>query len=371
MSGMDTLAAIRDFQQEHPDIVAALDEDAAKAVLSGDVDHGLQTERAVREQMRTPADEPGPRPVRIFAVPELSEVQHANIEWILPDYVAKTLITQLTGPPKEGKSTFLAAMVAAVAAGRTFIGRQTTKTRALYFTEEGAATFLSLMRRVCAQDEDGIRVLLRSEVFGLTWADVCEVLQGYCREHEIGLLIVDTFTDLAGLAGEDENVSGPVLAALQRLRPIAADGVAVVIVRHDRKEGGSLVNRARGSSAFAGAVDILMGIRRRSESQREINAEGRPDGIPEALHIDFDGIEFAVAMDPKVQRDLALERRLLDVLPRQESDAIGIDAIVAALDSSKPTVRKMLKRLKDEGAASAGRGKGRVTAPQAVGWWAP
>lgn len=311
------------------------------------------------------------RPVRFYTLPELPEVRHSEIEMILPDFIARTLITQLTGPPKEGKSTFLAALAAAVAAGRVFIGRQTTKTRVLYFTEENAATFLELMRRVCAQDEDNIHVLLRSEVFGRTWAEVCELLRDYCRKNDIGLLIVDTFTDLAGLAGEDENVSGPVLAALLQLRPIAADGVAVVIVRHDRKEGGSLVQRARGSSAFAGAVDILMGIRRCGETQREINAEGRIDGIPESLHVDFDGIEYAVAMDPKAQRDLAFERRVLAILPRSESEAIGIEAVVAKLDSSRPTVRKMLKRLKDEGAVFAGRGKGRVTAAQAVGWWAP
>jgi len=317
------------------------------------------------------AEVDGKRPVRFYTVPELPEVQHAEIEWIVPDYVARTLITQFTGLPKEGKSTFLAALVAAVAAGREFIGRRTTKTRVLYFTEEGAATFLHLMRRVCAQDEDGITVLLRSEVFGLTWAEVCEILRDCCRKNDIGLLIVDTFTDLAGLAGEDENVSGPVLAALKQLRPIAADGTAVVIVRHDRKDGGNLIERGRGSGAFAGAVDILMGIRRRGETQREINAEGRIDGIPASLHVDFDGIEFAVAMHPKEQRDLAFERRVLAVLPRTESEAIGIDALVSKLDFSKPTARKMLKRLKDEGAVFAGRGKGRVSAAQAVGWWAP
>jgi len=311
------------------------------------------------------------RPVHFYTVPELSEVSHAEIEWIVPDYVARTVITQFTGLPKEGKSTFLAAMVAAVAAGREFIGRRTTKTRVLYFTEEGTATFLSLMRRVCAQEEDDIHVLLRSEVFGLSWADVCDVLRDYCRENDIGLLIVDTFTDLAGLAGEDENVSGAVLAALKPLRPIAADGAAVVIVRHDRKEGGNLIERGRGSGAFAGAVDILVGIRRRGETQREINAEGRIDGIPESLHVDFDGVEYSVAMDPKAQRDLAFERRVLAILPRTESEAVGIDALAGELDCSKPTARKMLKRLKDAGVAFAGRGKGRVTAAQAVGWWAP
>jgi len=312
-----------------------------------------------------------PQPVRFFTVPELVNLPDAQVNWVLKGYFARTMITQFTGPPKEGKSTFLAAIAGAVATGREFAGLKTTKTPVLYFTEEGKATFNGMMRRVCADTESDIHVLLRSHVFGLSWPVVCDEIRAECQRHAIGLVIIDTFTDLAGLTGEDENISGPVLQALSYLRPIAADNIAVVIVRHDRKEGGNVIESGRGSGAFAGAVDVLMALRKKGETQRTILGIGRPEGVPDSVFVTFDGIEYSAADDPRRARDLALERTLLAALPHDEEQAIGIEDVAALIGRSTQTADKQLKRLRDEGAVQSGRGKGTVTAPQAIGWWAP
>lgn len=310
-------------------------------------------------------------PLRILTVPELVALPEARVDWILKGYFARGMLTQITGGPKDGKTTFIGAAAAAVSEGREFIGLATTKTPVLYFTEEGKSTFTAMMRRVCAADAAGVHVLLRSETFGRSWSEVCAAMRQYRSEHDVGLVIVDTFTDLAGLPGEDENISGPVLEAIGHLRPIAADGASVVISRHDRKEGGSLVESGRGSGAFAGAMDVLMALRKKGEGQREILGIGRPEGVPDSLFVTFDGLEFSAADDPRHARDMVLERQLLEVLPHEESEAIGIDAVAAQLECSARTARKQLKRLRDEGAVQSARGKGTVSAPQAIGWWAP
>ena len=316
--------------------------------------------------------EPEPAPtVRFFTVPELAELPDAHVEWVLKGLWARGMLTQVTGPPKEGKTTFLGAAAAAVSEGREFIGLPTTKSGVLYYTEEGRQTFVGMMRRVCASDAANIHVLLRSQTFGRPWADVCEAIRVYRNAHDIGLVIVDTFTDLAGLAGEDENISGPVLKAIGHLRPIAADGAAVVIVRHDRKEGGSLLESGRGSSAFAGAVDVLMALRKKGETQREVIALGRPEGVPDSVFVTFDGTDYSAADDPRRARDLELERTLLAVLPRDAEHAIGVEEVATLIGRSTKTATKQLKRLRDEGAVQSGRGKGRVSAHQAIGWWAP
>jgi biotin operon repressor len=310
-------------------------------------------------------------PVRFYTVPELVSLPDAHVDWMLKGYLARGMLTQLTGLPKEGKSTFVAAAAAAVSEGREFCGLKTTKAPVLYYTEEGKATFTAMMRRVCAADAANLHVLLRSQVFGHTWPEVCEAIRVYRQAHGIGLVVVDTFTDLSGLAGEDENVAGPVLEAIGHLRPIADDGAAVVIVRHDRKDQGTLIESGRGSGAFAGAVDVLMALRKKGESQREVLAIGRPEGVPDSVFVTFDGIEYSAAEDPRLQRDLAFERRLLAVLPREESQALGLEAIAARLDCSGKTAGKQLKRLRNEGAVQSGRGKGTVAHRQAIGWWAP
>jgi hypothetical protein len=248
---------------------------------------------------------------------------------------------------------------------------RTTMTAVLLYTEEGKATFTAMMRRVCAADAANIHVLLRSQTFGRSWSEVCKAMRAYRNAHDIGLVAVDTFTDLAGLAGEDENISGPVLKAIAQLRPIADDGAAVVIVRHDRKEGGGLVESGRGSGAFAGAVDVLMALRKKGETLREILGIGRPEGVPESVFVDFDGIEFRATNDPRRERDLALERTLLAALPRDEAHAIGIEDVAALIGRSDKTARRELKRLRDEGAVQSGRGRGAKVSAHAIGWWAP
>lgn len=344
--------------------------DCERALAAARAELGGNGSKAAAPQKEAPATE-SPKPIRIFTVPELVNLPDAHVDWILKGYFARGMLTQLTGLPKEGKSTFTAAAAAAVSEGREFIGAATTRTPVLYYTEEGKATFTAMMRRVCAADAADVHVLLRSQTFGRSWSEVCEVMREYRDRYGIGLVIVDTFTDLSGLAGEDENISGPVLKAIGHLRPIAADGAAVVMVRHDRKEGGSLVESGRGSGAFAGAVDVLMALRKKGETQRELLGIGRPEGVPDSVFITFDGLEYSAAEDPRHARDLELERRLLAVLPRDEGQALGIEDVARRLECSTKTAGKQLKRLRSEGAVQSGRGKGIVHAPQAIGWWAP
>ena len=356
--------------------------DAADHLAHG---YGLEEFTAVDgdpapEPAATPAAEPEPAaeckcepddpPVLLYRVPELAALPEADVDWLLRGYLARGMLTQLTGLPKEGKSTFVAAAAAAVSEGRPFCGLPTTRTPVIYYTEEGRQTFLTMMRRLCAQDARDMHVLLRSAAYGYKWEEVCEYLRVWRDKLDAGLVVVDTFTDLSGLSGEEENTAGPVLKAIGHLRPVSSDGASVWTVRHDRKEGGTLVESGRGSGAFAGAVDVLMALRKRGD-QREVLGIGRPEGVPDSMHVTFDGIDFAPVDDPRRQRDLAMERRILAVLPRTEEEAIGLEAVASLLECSTKTADKQLKRLREEGAVRSGRGKGSVTHKQAIGWWAP
>ena len=49
---------------------------------------------------------------------------------------------------------------------------------------------------------------------------------------------------------------------MKPLQLAAADGLGVVVGRHERKSGGDIGDSARGSSAFGGAVDTIITISR-------------------------------------------------------------------------------------------------------------
>jgi hypothetical protein len=50
-----------------------------------------------------------------------------------------------------------------------------------------------------------------------------------------GILVVDTIAQFAGLKGDDENKTGPVLEALRPVQEAAVRGLAVVMVRPFRR----------------------------------------------------------------------------------------------------------------------------------------
>jgi hypothetical protein len=71
----------------------------------------------------------------------------------------------------------------------------------------------------------------------------------------------------------------------------AGDGLAVVVLRHDRKSGGDVGDSGRGSSAFSGAVDVVLQLSR-PEGQsrpgvRALKSLSRFDETPETLVIEL------------------------------------------------------------------------------------
>ena len=72
-------------------------------------------------------------------------------------------------------------------------------------------------------------------------------------------MVVDTLPRFACLKGDSENNAGDALAAMHPLLRAAADGIGVILARHERKSGGEVGGWSPdgGSSALAGAVDIL------------------------------------------------------------------------------------------------------------------
>jgi hypothetical protein len=187
------------------------------------------------------------------------------------------------------------------------------------------------------------------------------------KAKELGyrLLIVDTLSQFAGISGDAENSSGAALEAMRPLQEAAADGLAVVISRHERKGGGEVGESARGSSAFSGAVDVVLSLRRAEgqtrESVRVIQALSRFDETPSELVIDLVDGEYVVLgtmHDVKIQE---ASQALLDELPTTETDAIEMKDIVELFKESKirrTTLQTALMAHVEAGTVSRiGRGK--------------
>jgi hypothetical protein len=243
----------------------------------------------------------------------------AATRWIAEGLAAAGSITELVGKAKAaGKTTLLHHLCAAVLDGRAFLGRPTTHTAVVYLTEERPATHREALRRAGLLHRPDLHLLYWHEVHTVPWPQLMAGVVPHCHAVGAGLLVVDTIAQWAGLRGDRENNSGDARAAVEPLQLAAATGLAVVSVRHERKGGGEVGASGRGSSAFEGAVDIVLALRRpegrAGAGLRHLLALSRFDETPSELVIELKDGEYVALGTSDEVRAQAARRAVLDEL---------------------------------------------------------
>jgi hypothetical protein len=228
--------------------------------------------------------------------------QAPQVEWIAPLVLPRGVLVDLHGDPKAGKSTFLAHLVRAILDGAEFFGHPTTKARVLWFTEQPRPTFAPLLHAAGLYDHPDLLVLHHHEVMAAPWRERVKGMVQVAKEQGATVIIIDTFTKLAGVRGEDENKAGSMLTALDELEAAKAAGLTVVLIRHDRKSGGGVIDAGRGSNAVAGEADVIYQLVRETKDApnvRRLRYEGRLGEIPLERRIALEGGEYQLLGTPE------------------------------------------------------------------------
>ena len=118
-------------------------------------------------------------------------------------------------------------------------------------------------------------VLPRFQSPAAEWPDLIAAAVAYCLANGLGVLVIDTWDKWAPIS--DENNAADVNMALQPLYEAAGQGLAVVIVHHNRKTGGSHGSGLRGSNALAGGVDVIVELKRLESFTRPDRSAARSD----------------------------------------------------------------------------------------------
>ena len=224
-----------------------------------------------------------------------------------PHYVWHGLLapgatTLLGGKPKDGKTTMMFGLLAALEEGRPFLGLATSQTRALLLTEERPSTLAEKRER---WQVDPL-LLMRHSAGTRDWAEIVGEAVEAAKANDAGLLIVDTFAEWTSLGGDSENASGAVIEQFRPLHMAAAEGLAVLAIHHLRKGSSDGWDSFRGSGAFQGTVDVLARLSRKSESFRELHSEGRFAASQQTLTYELDGADSFAVSTPTSERDRVL-----------------------------------------------------------------
>jgi hypothetical protein len=230
--------------------------------------------------------------------------------WLVRGMVARTLLTVLGGRPKVGKSTFAFGMLKAVAHGEPFLDAPTARTRSLLLTEERHLT-LNEKRKAFALNDDDVHVLMRHEADG-DWPAIVEQAVRYCLDHELAILVVDTWDKWPDFYADSENNSGDVLTNLAPLQLAAGSDLAILILAHQRKGRGRYGEALRGSNAFAGAVDVILELERAvgefgDQCGRVLYGTSRLMGTPEKLALVWDAASGLYTSDANEEVQLAAD----------------------------------------------------------------
>jgi hypothetical protein len=154
-------------------------------------------------------------------------------------------------------------------------------------------------------------------------------------EFGAGLLVVDTLGQFAGIRGDAENSAGAATEAMEPLQEAAARGLAVVITRHERKGGGEVGESGRGSSAFGGAVDIILSLRRGDGNVRPtvrvIESLSRFDETPDKLVIELVEGAYKSLGDATAFAEKEAIAAIEEVLPASEGNAMPTTEIMNKL----------------------------------------
>ena len=256
----------------------------------------------------------------VHTAAEAAEQAGTEVPWCIRPWVAFGGVVAVVGKPKVGKTDLVMAACAAVLDGVPFLGEQVSRTKVLYVTEQGPGTIRPYLDRWGLSVREDFFLVYLFEVRGLTWEALAAGVVSEARARGARLIVIDTFAAVAGLQGDEENSSGAILAAARPIQQAAAEhALAVALLVHERKSGGSVADAGRGSGALAGAVDCLMLLRRPegnvSATIRQIESAARYEATPATLAIDRSEAGYVPIGDSAAVAVKAARSALLRVLP--------------------------------------------------------
>jgi len=296
---------------------------------------------------------------------EIAQETPEAVEWLSKPYVVIGGITEVDGKVKlAGKSTWATHLCRAVLDGAPFMGEPTTKSAVVYLTEQPPSSWRLSLERADLLYRGDFHCLYFKDIRGLTWQTVADEAIAHCKKVGAKLLVVDTLGQFAGVSGDSENNSGDALAAMLPLQEAAGHGIAVMILRHDRKSGGLVGESGRGSSAYSGAVDIVLSIRRpegnTKNTLRTIHAVGRFDETPEELVIDLTEQGYVSLGTAAHVAEAAAEQFIIGNAPQTAEEAVTLDVLIegSEVKISRATAQRVVKNLCANGIMlTLGKGK--------------
>jgi len=283
--------------------------------------------------------------LRVRPVGEFLSEPEPNDIWLWELYIpGQGALVVLASFMKVGKTTFLYALLAAIATGEPFMGLATTQTRVLILAvEERERDVRNRLRELGLEEGHTIPIDIHTGDLPADEATLAE-LEKTIQDKGYGLVALDTITNWWDVRDENDN-AGVRQAILPLLQVARRTGATFLLVHHTSKKGGKGGRELRGASSLLGLVDQALVLQNKgAPTHRLLTALGRY-GSPPTVLIEFDQENYSYRRLDNTNEaidagNLATVRGALE-----GTGWLTVEAITEATDVGARGVRKALKKL--------------------------
>jgi hypothetical protein len=312
------------------------------------------------------------------------------VEWLADGLVPVAGLVVLAAEPNVGKTLLVLDLALRAEHGLDWLGQSVRPFSTVYVAAEGGRGLGARMRawavaHPAAMPADGCYLHVdEGPLVDLGRADAVAQLEQVLASaaapnggRRPDVVVIDTLA--LALPGADENDSGAMGAALAALAELRRrHGVAVVVLHHTRKppadgRKGSSMHDLRGSSALAGAADVVLLAQEGREGVRTLRTVKVRDGellptLHYAIRSQDTGRTLANGRAETGPVVLPAEAApVVDKAPDQEAKAAQLEADVAAVVAvvarehvhQKDTIGKLANLPRDRGRVAVEVAEGR------------
>ena len=199
------------------------------------------------------------------------------VDWLVDGMLSAGGISMFVGAPKSGKSTLTRQLAMAVSRGGSFLGRKVKKGKTIYLALEEQENMLgSQLKNLGIEESD--EILMKAGPID-PGVDANQALHKAAKVYEASLIVIDTMLLMTNV--EDVNNYNLVYQAVSKLRNIARDTGAHIVMIHHKNKGASMrADSALGTSGLSGAVDCTFVLNETNNRETRIINTSQRGGNP-------------------------------------------------------------------------------------------
>lgn len=188
------------------------------------------------------------------------DLANAHRDYIVESLVPSDGLVFIVARSNLGKTLAYVDMLCRCAFGMKWLGKKTRKVKTMVVVSEGKSGFLPRFESWCAYHDQDLSEVQKM-IVPVTGANLnsrasLNSLSKIAKEHDVELIIFDTYSNTSGLS--DEDAAGPAAMTIRNAVQIKP-GSAVMFIHHPRKSDEKTKHpEARGSGAPKGAADVVM-----------------------------------------------------------------------------------------------------------------